>query len=209
MPLKEIKTVNGACVVVAGDDIDTDRIIPARYMKCVTFDGLGEYLFYDVRFDEAGRPKAHPLNDPRYKNATILIGGRNFGCGSSREHAPQAVAKYGFRAIVAESFAEIFFGNSTTLGIPCVTATRADLNTIRERVAAHPEQEMKIDLILRTITFGVEVFPISIRESARDALIHGRWDAIGELLDAADLVARKAGTLPYFHTEAALSTHGT
>jgi 3-isopropylmalate/(R)-2-methylmalate dehydratase small subunit len=198
MPLKQIRNVNGACVVIAGDDIDTDRIIPARYMKCVTFDGLGEYLFYDVRFDEAGQPKAHPLNDPKYKDATILIGGRNFGCGSSREHAPQAVFKYGFRAIVAESFAEIFFGNATTLGIPCVTASRSDLNSIREEVAAHPEREMKIDLSLETVTLGDAVYAALIRASARDALLHGRWDAIGELLDGAGLVAERASALPYF-----------
>jgi 3-isopropylmalate/(R)-2-methylmalate dehydratase small subunit len=198
MPLKQIRNVNGTCVVIAGDDIDTDRIIPARYMKCVTFDGLGEYLFYDVRFDEKGMPKPHPLNDPRYKNATILIGGRNFGCGSSREHAPQAVFKYGFRAIIAESFAEIFFGNATTLSIPCVTATRSDLNAIREAVAANPDQELKIDLSLQTATFGDVVYPISLRASARDALINGRWDAIGELLDGAGLVAQKAAALPYF-----------
>jgi len=200
MPLREIRNVNGTCVVIAGDDIDTDRIIPARYMKCVTFDGLGEYLFYDVRFDENGRLKAHPLNDPKYKDATILIGGRNFGCGSSREHAPQAVFKYGFRAIIAESFAEIFFGNSTTLGLPCVTATRSDLTSLREAVAAHPDQELQIDLSLQTATFGDKVFPVSLRASARDALINGRWDAIGELLDGADLVAQKASTLPYFQT---------
>ena len=209
MPLREIKKVNGTCVVIAGDDIDTDRIIPARYMKCVTFDGLGEYLFYDVRFDEAGRPKEHPLNDAKYKDATILIGGRNFGCGSSREHAPQAVYKYGFRAIVAESFAEIFFGNATTLGIPCVTAARSDLNRIREAVTAHPELEMKIDLSLQTVTVGDEVYPVSIRASARDALLNGRWDAIGELLDGADLVARKASEMAYFQTQFAVSMHET
>jgi len=198
MALKQIKNVNGTCVVIAGDDIDTDRIIPARYMKCVTFDGLGEYLFHDVRFNENGLPKAHPLNDEIYKGATILIGGRNFGCGSSREHAPQAVFRYGFRAIIAESFAEIFFGNATTLGIPCVTATRSDLNSIRERVPGHPKQEMKIDLALQTATFGDEVFQVSLPASARDALLNGRWDAIGELLEAGDLVAQKAAALLYF-----------
>jgi len=201
MALKQIKDVRGACVVIAGDDIDTDRIIPARYMKCITFDGLGDYLFYDVRFNEKGLPTSHPLNDALYKDATILIGGRNFGCGSSREHAPQAVFRYGFRAIIAESFAEIFFGNATTLGIPCVTATRSNLNSVRERVAAHPKQEMRIDLVLQTATFGDEVFPVSLRASARDALINGRWDAIGELLEAGDLVARKASTLPYFQAQ--------
>src|SRR5271155_3697611 len=117
MALEKITRVAGRAVHVPGDDIDTDRIIPARYMKCVTFDGLGEFLFHDVRFDENGRPKAHPLNDPEFQGATILIAGRNFGCGSSREHAPQAIYRSGFRAIVAESFAEIFFGNSTTLGL--------------------------------------------------------------------------------------------
>jgi 3-isopropylmalate/(R)-2-methylmalate dehydratase small subunit len=203
MALQQIKNIHGTCVVIAGDDIDTDRIIPARYMKCVTFDGLGEYLFYDVRFDEAGGLKAHPLNDPAFKSATILIGGRNFGCGSSREHAPQAVYRYGFRAILAESFAEIFFGNSTTLGIPCVTASRADLTVIRELVTAQPNQEMSIDLIAQTVTFGSEVFSISLRASARDALLNGRWDAIGELLEAGDLVAQKASTLPYFQTRSA------
>jgi len=204
MPLKQIKSVNGTCVVIAGDDIDTDRIIPARYMKCVTFDGLGEYLFHDVRFDETGRPKAHPLNDSKYKDATILIGGRNFGCGSSREHAPQAVYRYGFRAIIAESFAEIFFGNATTLGIPCVTATRSELNGIRERIAGHPKQEMRIDLALQTATFGDDVFQVSLRPSARDALLNGRWDAIGELLEAGDLVAQKAAALPYFQAQPVL-----
>jgi len=201
MALQQIKNVSGTCVVVAGDDIDTDRIIPARYMKCVTFDGLGDYLFHDVRFDENGLPTAHPLNDPVYKGATVLIGGRNFGCGSSREHAPQAVFRYGFRAIMAESFAEIFFGNATTLGIPCVTATRSNLNVIREKVAAHPKQEMSIDLSLQTATFGDDVFEVSLRASARDALLNGRWDAIGELLDAGDLVAQKAATLPYFQAK--------
>jgi 3-isopropylmalate/(R)-2-methylmalate dehydratase small subunit len=205
MALQQIKNVSGACVVVAGDDVDTDRIIPARYMKCVTFDGLGEYLFYDVRFGENGAPKEHPLNDPAYKGATILIGGRNFGCGSSREHAPQAVYRYGFRAIIAESFAEIFFGNSTTLGIPCVTASRSNLNIIRERIAAHPKGEMSIDLVLQTATFEGEIFPVSLSASARDALINGRWDAIGELLEAGDQVARKASALPYFQAPAAVA----
>jgi 3-isopropylmalate/(R)-2-methylmalate dehydratase small subunit len=205
MALQKIENVRGTCVVVAGDDIDTDRIIPARYMKCVTFDGLGEYLFRDVRFDENGLPTAHPLNDENYKSATILIGGRNFGCGSSREHAPQAVFRYGFRAIIAESFAEIFFGNATTLGIPCVTATRSDLNIIRGRVAAHPGSDMIIDLSLQTATFEEAVFQISLRSSARDALLNGRWDAIGELLETADLVAQKASTLPYFKAQSTLA----
>ena len=203
MPLRKILNAAGTCVVIAGDDVDTDRIIPARYMKCVTFDGLGEFLFYDVRFHENGQPKDHPLNDPQFQGATILIGGRNFGCGSSREHAPQAIYRYGFRAIVAESFAEIFFGNSITLGIPCVTASRTDLAKIRDIVALHPKLEMGIDLVQQTLTLGEEVFSATVRSSARDALITGRWDAIGDLLDAQDLVASRASALPYMRPQAA------
>ena len=111
MALEKITQVNGTAVYVPGNDIDTDRIIPARFMKCVTFDGLGEYLFYDVRKDEEGNDKDHPLNDERFQSASILITNANFGCGSSREHAPQALYRYGFRAVIAESFADIFFNN--------------------------------------------------------------------------------------------------
>ena len=202
MPLPKISRIAGTCVVVAGDDVDTDRIIPARYMKCVTFDGLGKFLFHDVRFEEDGKPKDHPLNDPRFQDATILIGGRNFGCGSSREHAPQAIYRYGFRAIVAESFAEIFFGNSITLGIPCVTAARSELGKIRDTITAHPEIEMTIDVSEQSITLGAEHFAASVRPSARDALLTGRWDAIGDLLDARELVASRASELPYMRSQA-------
>ncbi|MDC0291584.1 3-isopropylmalate dehydratase small subunit, partial [Akkermansiaceae bacterium] len=125
MAIAPITQVSGTAVPIPGADIDTDRIIPARFMKCVTFDGLGEYAFYDVRFDpESGEKTDHPLNDERFDGASILVAGINFGCGSSREHAPQSLTKYGFSAIIAESFAEIFYGNSTTLGLPCVSSTR-------------------------------------------------------------------------------------
>ena len=124
MTLLKIEHVAGPAVHVPGEDIDTDRIIPARFLKCVTFDGLGEQLFYDVRFAPDGSATGHPLDDPRYARAQVLVADRNFGCGSSREHAPQAIAKRGFRAIVAESFAEIFFGNATAIGLPCVALER-------------------------------------------------------------------------------------
>jgi 3-isopropylmalate/(R)-2-methylmalate dehydratase small subunit len=197
MSLKKILTVTGTCVPAAGDDVDTDRIIPARYLKCVTFEGLGEFLFYDVRFDENGRPKNFPLNDPRFTGATILIAGRNFGCGSSREHAPQAIYRYGFRAVVAESFAEIFFGNSTTLGLPCVTVSRHDLARIRNIVESEPKSEMTIDLTKETIRLGSDEFPGSILPSARDALINGRWDPIAELLEGRALVEERVGQMSY------------
>jgi 3-isopropylmalate/(R)-2-methylmalate dehydratase small subunit len=197
MSLKKILEVTGTCVPAAGDDVDTDRIIPARYLKCVTFEGLGEFLFYDVRFDENGRPKNFPLNDARFTGATILIAGRNFGCGSSREHAPQAIYRYGFRAIVAESFAEIFFGNSTTLGLPCVTVSRPDLVRIRQIVESEPKSEMTINLTKETIRLGRDEFPGSILSTARDALINGRWDPIAELLEAHALVEERVAQMSY------------
>jgi 3-isopropylmalate/(R)-2-methylmalate dehydratase small subunit len=197
MSLKKILEVTGTCVPAAGDDVDTDRIIPARYLKCVTFEGLGEFLFYDVRFDENGRPKNFPLNDARFTGATILIAGRNFGCGSSREHAPQAIYRYGFRAIVAESFAEIFFGNATTLGLPCVTVSRHDLDRIRNIVESEPKSEMTINLAKETIRLGRDEFPASILPSAREALINGRWDPIAELLEARASVEERVGQMPY------------
>ncbi len=197
MSLAKITQVSGRGVTVPGNDIDTDRIIPARFMKCVSFDGLGEFVFYDVRKDADGNNRAHPLNEPRFQGATVLISGINFGCGSSREHAPQAIQKYGFRAIIAESFAEIFFGNSTTLGIPCVSATAADLRTLSAAVEANPQTEIVIDLVAQQVRFGGQAIPVTIRESARDALVNGRWDAIGELIEGLPTVRQLATTLPY------------
>ena len=197
MALAKITSVSGRAVTVPGNDIDTDRIIPARFMKCVTFDGLGEFLFYDVRKNTDGSDRAHPLNDPRFKGATILISGANFGCGSSREHAPQAIQKYGFKAVIAENFAEIFFGNSVTLGIPCACARREDIAKISAAVEAHPQTEVVIDVAQQEIRFGGQTVPATFRETARDALVNGRWDAIGELLDGIPAVKETAKKLPY------------
>ena len=197
MSLAKITQVTGRAVNVPGNDIDTDRIIPARFMKCVSFDGLGEFLFYDVRKNEDGSNKKHPLNDPRFQGATILLSGANFGCGSSREHAPQALQKYGIRAVIAENFAEIFFGNSTTLGMPCVCASREDIAKVAAAVEANPQLEVVIDVAALEVRFGGQKIKITQRESARDALINGRWDSIGELLDGKDAVATLAKTLPY------------
>ncbi len=197
MALAKITSVTGRAVHVAGNDIDTDRIIPARFMKCVTFDGLGEFLFYDVRKNADGTDKPHPLNDPRFAGATILLTGANFGCGSSREHAPQAIQKHGFKAVIAEGFAEIFFGNSTTLGMPCVTAARDDIARIAAAVEKYPQAEVTIDLAKLEVRFAGKSVKISQRESARDALVNGRWDAIGELLDGVPSVKETAKKLPY------------
>jgi 3-isopropylmalate/(R)-2-methylmalate dehydratase small subunit len=197
MALAKITSVTGRAVNVPGNDIDTDRIIPARFMKCVTFDGLGEFLFYDVRKNADGTDKPHPLNDARFKGATVLLSGANFGCGSSREHAPQAIQKYGFKAVIAESYAEIFFGNSTTLGMPCVTAAREDIAKIAAAIEKNPAAEVVIDLVKLEARFAGQSVKIAQRESARDALVNGRWDAIGELLDGVPAVKETAKKLPY------------
>ena len=197
MALAKITQVSGRGVYVPGNDIDTDRIIPARFMKCVSFDGLGEFLFYDVRKNADGTDKAHPLNDPRFKGASILVSGLNFGCGSSREHAPQALQKYGFKAVIAENFAEIFFGNCTTLGIPCVSATREDIQKLVAAIEKDPQAEVVIDVTGQQVRFAGQTIPAQIRDTARDALVNGRWDAIGELLEGVPAVKDTASRLPY------------
>jgi len=197
MALAKITQVAGRGVYVPGNDIDTDRIIPARFMKCVTFDGLGEFLFYDVRKNADGTDKPHPLNDPRFKGATILLSGANFGCGSSREHAPQAIQKYGIKAVIAENFAEIFFGNCTTLGMPCAEASRTNIAKIAAAVEANPQTEVVIDVAKQEVRFAGQTVKVTIRESARDALVNGRWDAIGELLEGLPAVKAKTAQLPY------------
>ena len=197
MSRPKITQVTGRGVAVPGNDIDTDRIIPARFMKCVTFDGLGEHLFHDMRRNADGTDRPHPLDDPRFRGATILLSGANFGCGSSREHAPQALQKHGFRAIVAEGFAEIFFGNCTTLGIPCLSAARGDIAAVAAAIEADPRLEVTVDVAAQAVRFGGRTVPASIRESARDALVNGRWDAIGELLDGLPAARSLAARMPY------------
>ncbi|MDQ8203323.1 3-isopropylmalate dehydratase small subunit [Pelagicoccus sp. SDUM812003] len=197
MALEKITQVKGQGVYIPGDEIDTDRIIPARFMKCVTFDTMGEYLFYDVRKNEDGSDKPHPLNDERFKNASILLSGVNFGCGSSREHAPQAIYRYGFRGIIAQSYAEIFFGNCTTLGIPCFIATKDDIKTIAAAIEADPSLEITLDVENERIHFGDQSVTAVVRDTAQKALVAGKWDMIGELREAADEVAAIVGKLGY------------
>jgi 3-isopropylmalate/(R)-2-methylmalate dehydratase small subunit len=194
MALEKVTTVTGRAVFVPGADIDTDRIIPARFMKCVTFDGLGEFAFYDVRFDpNTGEKTEHPLNDSRFDGATILLAGVNFGCGSSREHAPQSLSKYGFKAVIAQSFAEIFFGNSTTLAMPCVTLGADEIEALRQAVEAEPGLQITIDLVAKRVRSSAgHDFALNIPESARDALVAGRWDPIQELLDREPEIAATA-----------------
>ena len=198
MALEEIIQVAGRGVYVPGEDIDTDRIIPARFMKCVTFDGLGEYAFYDERRNADGSEKAHPLNDPRFLGASILLSGSNFGCGSSREHAPQALYRFGFRAVLAESFAEIFFGNSTTLGIPCAVMSKADIAALADLVNRDPAQLITLDLLEGKVSAADMDFKAGLPSHAHEALVSGKWDAIADLLEGIPDIKKVAGTLPYF-----------
>lgn len=197
MPLEKVRKISGRSVYVPGNDIDTDRIIPARFMKCVTFDGLGEYLFYDVRKDSDGNDKDHPLNETRFSDASVLISNANFGCGSSREHAPQALYRYGFRAVIAESFAEIFFGNCCALGMPCVAATKESVKSLAELINEVPETEVSIDVVNSTVRAGDLNFSVDIPTGAKEALTNGRWDPIAELQEAKESIDHLVTDLGY------------
>jgi 3-isopropylmalate/(R)-2-methylmalate dehydratase small subunit len=196
MSLSPILKVSGRAVPVEGDDIDTDRIIPARYMRCVTFDGLGDFLFRDIRQTPEGKTKNHPIDQARFKGATILVSGMNFGCGSSREHAPQAIVRAGFKAVIAGNFAEIFFGNSTTLGLPCVSAKKEDLQTLTQLVTQEPGTQVEIDLEKLKVTAGKLSFPVTMKASAQQGLVTGRYDAIADLLTHLPKVKSMAATIP-------------
>jgi len=197
MASNPIKQVTGKGVFVSGDDIDTDRIIPARFMKCITFDGLGEYLFHDVRKTESGEDKQHNLNDPRFGKASIIVSGNNFGCGSSREHAPQSILRAGYNAVVAGSFAEIFFGNSTNLGVVCVTAIDADRQILAAAIERNPDLEITIDVEDHKVWFDDELIKCDIKAGARDSLMSGTYDPLDELLQGAAQVTAVTDALPY------------
>lgn len=198
MALEKITQVTGRGIYVPGDDTDTDRIIPARFMKCITFDGLGEYAFYDERREADGTEKPHPLNDPRFAGSSILFSGSNFGCGSSREHAPQALYRYGFRAVVAESFAEIFFGNSITLGMPCAVMASEDIKAVASLIETNPAAMITLDVLESKLSIADMDFKATLPDHAREALVKGKWDAIADLLEGLDDIKRVASAQPYF-----------
>ena len=193
--MSKIEQVTDTGIPLLIDDIDTDRIIPARYLRCVTFDGIGEFAFEDDRKQDPN----HPFNDARFRQASVLVGGRNFGCGSSREHAPQSLMRWGVKAVIAESFAEIFFGNCTSLGVPCVTAARADLARMCEAIKQDPQLSITVDIVTKTIRFGAESVPCDMLESARSALVSGQWDFLSQLLEGQEAIRQTAKTLPYLH----------
>ena len=195
----KIKSVKGRGIPLPGDDIDTDRIIPARYLKEITFENMGKYAFYDERFDAKGNKKKHPFNDEKYLGAEILVVGRNFGCGSSREHAPQSLMRFGIRAIIGESFAEIFEGNCTTLGIPTVIAQRADIDNLMSVINDDPAFEIRIDLEDSIVNYGDFSFPIRQKNSSRIVLTQGRWDSLSELIEEKEKARKIAEKLPYLN----------
>lgn len=188
-------------VVVRGNDIDTDRIIPARFLRCVTFDGLGEHAFEDDRAQAREAGQTHPFDDERFAEARALIVNDNFGCGSSREHAPQSLVRWGegISFIVGESYAEIFFGNCVSLGVPCVTMAPAQISTLMELVESEPGTQLELDLENQQLRAGPHQLSVDIASGPRERLTSGRWDSTAELLAGQKAVADKAAQLPYLH----------
>jgi len=190
----EVQHIIGRGLPLVGDDIDTDRIIPARFLRCVTFDGLGEHAFEDDRAQSQGQ---HPFDQPQYQGAKVLVVNRNFGCGSSREHAPQAIAKWGITAIIGESFAEIFFGNCVAMGIPCLTADSATVATLQAKIKADPTQDLTVDVVGKQVTYGDWSASLTLADGPHQMLTSGTWDACGQLVDRAEQVKATAAQLPY------------
>ncbi len=196
--MNEIKQVGGRAVVVRGHDIDTDRIVPARYLKEITFNRMGEYPFFDERHDADGKTVDHPFNEERFQGAEVLVVNRNFGCGSSREHAPQALYRWGIRVIIGESFGPIFAGSSVLLGMPTVMASSEDVGKLMALVEGDPTAELTVDLEARKVRLpdGGDI-DIDISDGHRNALTTGTWDSTALLLDNMDEVAKTADKLPY------------
>ena len=197
MDSRFVTTITGRAVPLRGHDIDTDRIIPARFLKCVSFEGLETHAFEDDRKQLEERGQVHAFSNPKYAGARILIVNGNFGCGSSREHAPQALQRWGIRAVVGESFSEIFFGNSVALGMPCLTVSANDAEALLALVEGNPQAELSISVGTQTVEAGGKTYQADIPAGAREAFTGGTWDATGLLLDNFDQVRNVAKNLPY------------
>ena len=197
MPIEIVSRVAGRATPLRGDSIDTDRIIPARFLRSVSFDGLEQHLFADDRVQAAAMGAIHPIDNPAFAGSSLLLVNASFGCGSSREHAPQAIHRRGFRAVVGESFSEIFFGNSLALGMPCATAPRDVMRALIERVEADPSTLVTLDVAALTVNAADHIARVTMPAAAREALLDGSWDATGLLLERFDEVERTARGLPY------------
>ena len=192
-----IVSVTGRALPLVGDDIDTDRIMPARHLRAITFDGLERQLFGDDRAHAAAQGVVHPVDDPRFAGASLMVVNRNFGCGSSREHAPQGIVRWGIGAMIGESFSEIFFGNSVMLGMPAVTASAADVAALQSVIERDPQTEVRLDLETMRATAGALDIAVHLPAAARDALMTGRWDGLGLLMENFEEVRATAAALPY------------
>jgi 3-isopropylmalate/(R)-2-methylmalate dehydratase small subunit len=194
---RSIDTISGRAVPLRGDEIDTDRIIPARFLKCVSFEGLETHVFEDDRKQLAERGQMHSFSNPAYSGARILIVNGNFGCGSSREHAPQAIQRWGIRAVVGESFSEIFAGNSVAMGMPCLTVSARDAEALLSAVEANPQTEVTVSVASQTVEVDGRTFAAAVPAGAREAFTAGTWDATALLLDDFQQVRKVAANLPY------------
>ncbi|MGB7088323.1 MAG: 3-isopropylmalate dehydratase small subunit [Phormidesmis sp.] len=189
----QIQTISGKGLPLVGNDIDTDRIIPARFLRAVTFDGLGDQVFADDRQQQGD----HPFNQARYQGAEVLVVNRNFGCGSSREHAPQALARWGIKALVGESFAEIFFGNCVAMGIPCLTADTDGISALQQAIAADPSVTVTVDLAAMSVSAGEVSISAEMGDGPRQMFLQGTWDACAQLVANAEAITQTATRLPY------------
>ncbi|MFC6973600.1 3-isopropylmalate dehydratase small subunit [Halomicroarcula sp. GCM10025709] len=195
--IPEVDYVEGTGIPIRGNDIDTDQIIPARFMKVVTFDGLGEFAFFDLRFDDEDTQKEHPMNEERFGDANVMVVNNNFGCGSSREHAPQALMRWGIDAIIGEGFAEIFAGNCLALGIPTVTADHETINALQQWVDDNPDGEIEVDVAAETVRYGGNEASVSVDDAQRQALVEGIWDTTALMKANRNAIEETAGQLPY------------
>ncbi|NQU44893.1 3-isopropylmalate dehydratase small subunit [bacterium] len=192
--------IAGRAVAIHGNDIDTDRVIPARFLRCVTFEGLGDHLFEDDRKIAHDQGRRHPLNDSKHEGAEILLVNKNFGCGSSREHAPQAILRWGIRAIVGESFAQIFFGNCVALGLPCVMVNEATMGELMRLSEENASRVFAVNLENKTVRTGANEFDVEMEEGMRRQFLEGCWDSMTELISARDQIEATAAHLPYFNS---------
>ena len=197
MAIERITEITGRGLPLRGNDIDTDRIIPARFLRSVSFDALETHLFEDDIAQAAAQGSTHAVTDPRFEGAAILVVNRNFGCGSSREHAPQAIRRKGFTCVLGESYSEIFFGNSVAIGMPCVSAAPADVDRLQTLIEQQPATEIVVDLGSMEVRSGEWRMRISLPDAAKESFLEGTWDATGLLLDRYDEVERTAKRLPY------------
>ncbi len=197
--MSAIVRIGGRGVPLPGNDIDTDRIIPARFLRCVTFDGLGEHAFADDRRQLKAAGELHPFDNPDYKGASVLVVGSNFGCGSSREHAPQSLQKWGIGALIGISFAEIFFNNNLAIGVPCVCLAAEDIARLQQSIEKDPSLMLAVDLEAQELCAGQHKFSLHMPAGARQMFLHGDWDATRQLLSNLDLVKQRTAEMPYLN----------